>query len=472
MAQKIKAPYIGSGLLVLLAAVVMAFKPFLATLNGNAHLMLGGIIIALSIWIFKPFNLSYSAGGLFLAFFALALGLKPAVVFSGFTQSAIWTLVPALFFGFTLQKTGLGKRIALAIIKLFKPSYISLVFAWVLIGVALSLLTPSSTVRVALMIPIAVQCCELCKLEKGSKGNSLILLTAFGMAILPGSGWMSGVLWGPIISGMINAAPETEGLVTFSNWFSTLFIPIVITTILLIAGSLLILKPKEKLSKDAIEAIRKETVSKISRQEMVAGVILVAVFILFLTNRFHGLPDAAVCLAAVFLFFLSGVLEANDFNSGVNWDLIVFIAMALSFSAILTESGISGWLAGIVVPALAPIAGKPFLFMFCVMAFVFLWRFFDVALFIPTIAILVPILPSIQETYKISPLVWLFVFVMAGNSFVMAYQNMWAMMSRSIAGERAFTHKHLGIYGIIYFAASFIALLIAIPMWINAGLFG
>jgi len=472
MAQKIKVSYIGSVLLALLAVIVMALKPFNAALNGNAHLMLGGIIIALSIWIFKPFDLSYSAGGLFLAFFALALGLKPAVVFSGFTQSALWTLVPALFFGFTLQKTGLGKRIALAIIKLFKPSYISLVFAWVLIGVALSLLTPSSTVRVAIMIPIAVQCCELCKLEKGSKGNSLILLTAFGMAILPGSGWMSGVLWGPIISGMINAVPETQGLVTFGNWFSTLFIPITITTILLIAGSLLMLKPKEKLSKDSIEAIRKTTVSIISRAEIITGVILAAVFVLFLTNRYHGLPDAAVCLAAVFLFFLSGVLEAKDFNSGVNWDLIVFVAIALSFSAILTETGISGWLAGIVVPALAPIAGNPFLFMFCVMAFVFLWRFFDVALFIPTIAILVPILPSIQEAYKISPLVWLFVFVMAGNSFVMAYQNMWAMMSRSIAGERAFTHKHLGIYGIIYFAASFVALLVMVPIWINAGLFG
>jgi di/tricarboxylate transporter len=193
---------------------------------------------------------------------------------------------------------------------------------------------------------------------------------------------------------------------------------------------------------------------------------------MFLTNRLHGLPDAAVCLAAVFLFFLSGVLETKDFNTGVNWDLIVFIAMALSFSAIFNETGISGWLAGIVVPAHAPLAGNTYLFMFSLMMFVFLWRFFDVALFIPTIAILVPILPSIQEAYNISPLVWLFVFVMAGNSFVMAYQNMWAMMSRSIAGDRAFTNKHLGIYGVIYFAACFIALLAAIPIWINAGLFG
>jgi len=280
------------------------------------------------------------------------------------------------------------------------------------------------------------------------------------------------VLWGPIISGMINSVPETQGLVTFDNWFGTLFVPVAVTTALVIAGSLVFLKPKEKLSADAIDAIKSEPVQRVTRHEIVAGVILIMVFTMFLTNRLHGLPDAAVCLAAVFLFFLSGVLDGKDFNTGVNWDLIVFIAIALGFGAILTETGISGWLAGIIVRALAPVAGNPFLFMFCVMAFVFLWRFFDIALFIPTIAILVPVLPSIREAYGISPLVWLFVFVMAGNSFVMAYQNMWAMMSRSIAGERAFTNGHLGVYGVIYFAASFIALLVAVPMWISAGLFG
>ena len=472
MTHKIKTANIGFAILTLIAITIMVAKPFSASLNAMAQLMLGGILISLSIWIFKPFNLSYSAGGIFLAGFALAVGLSPTVVFSGFTQLSIWTLVPALFFGFTLQKTGLGKRIALAIIRLFKPSYLSLVLAWVLIGVILSLLTPSSTVRVAIMIPIAVQCCELCNLEKGSKGNSLILLTAFGMAILPGSGWLSGTLWGPIISGVINAVPGMEGLITFNNWFSIMFGPVMITTVLLIGGSLLILKPKEELSKNAIDAIKNEPTTKMSKSEIITGIILVAVFAFFITNKMHGVPDAAVCLVAVFILFLAGVLEAKDFNSGVNWDLIIFIAIALSFGAIFAETGISKWLAGIVVPVLAPIAGNPYIFMFSIMIFFFLWRFIDVALFIPTIAILVPILPAIQETYNINPLIWLFIFVIAGNTFVMAYQNMWAMMSKSIAGERAFTNKHLGIYGGIYFAASFIALLVAIPMWVSAGLFG
>ena len=124
-----KLPYIGSGVITLIALAIMVAKPFGENLNDTAHLMLGGILIALAFWIFKPFNLPYFAGVLFVSCFALALGLRPTVVFSGFTQPALWTLIPALFFGFTLQKTGLGERIVLVLLKMFKPTYLSLVIA-------------------------------------------------------------------------------------------------------------------------------------------------------------------------------------------------------------------------------------------------------------------------------------------------------------------------------------------------------
>jgi len=471
MSKSIRPPHILSALMVLMAIATMTIQP-IKELDESAHIMLGGIIIALCIWIFKPFNLPYAVGGLVLGFFGLIVGLAPTVVFSGFAQSAVWTLIPALFFGFTLQKTGLGKRIALGIIKLSKPSYVSLVLAWALINLALSLLTPSITVRVAIVIPIAVQCCELCKLEKGSKGNSLIMLTAFAMALVPGSGLMSGLLAGPIIQGMFNATPQLEGMVTFNSWFGVLFLPMMITTVLLVAGSLIVLRPKEKLSKEVINAIKQQPLPKITRQELVAAIVLTLVFLMFLTNRFHGIADTAVCLVAVVAFFVFGVLESKDFSSGVNWDMVVFIGMAISLGAIFTETGISQWLAAIVIPALRPIAGNPWLFMFVIMTVMFMWRFVDVAIFIPTIAILVPILPAIQEAFNISPLVWLAIFIMPANAFFMAYQNIWAMMSKTIAGDRAFTNKHLGTYGTLYFVACLITLIAAIPMWINAGLFG
>ncbi|MDR0272815.1 MAG: anion permease [Clostridiales bacterium] len=462
--------FAGTAVMLFAAAVVMILRPF--ELDAKAHFMLGGILIALCVWIFKPLNLSYGVGGLFLAAFSLVIGISPATVFSGFTQNAMWTLIPAFFFGYTLSKTGLGKRIAMAIIMLCKPTYTSLVLAWLVIGIALSILTPAITVRVAIVIPIAVQCCELCKLEKGSKGNSLILLTALSMAMIPGAAWLTGLIWGPFIQGLMDSTPGTEGLVTFGSWFGTSFVYVAVTTVLLIIGSLIIFKPSEKISATAIEEIKNQPKTKMSVQEIFAAIILLAVFLALVTSGLHGLSVSVICITATVAFFLFGVLDSKEFNVAANWDLVIFMAMALAFGAIFVETGISDWLAGIIVPALRPIAGNPWLFMFGIMTVMFLWRFVDVAIFIPTIAIMVPILPAIQEAYGISPLLWPLIFVMAGNAFFIAYQNIWAVMGVSISGERAWTPKHLSIYGLIYFAACLLALFAAIPLWINQGLLG
>jgi len=472
MTKNITISHIGSSVMVLIALVIALAKPFSEGMDSTSHIMLGGIIVTLCIWIFKPFNLPYAIGGMFLAFSALSLGILPSVAFAGFSQSAVWTLIPALFFGYALQNTGLGKRIALVIIKMFKPSYASLVFAWVLIGIVLSMLTPSITVRIAIVIPIVLQCCELCGIKKGSKGNSLIVLTAFAMAIVPGTGWFSGSLTGPIFMGMYNAIPELDGIVTFSSWFDVAFIPFMISTVLLAILGFFLLNPKESIPKDVIDVIRSQSSTKISRREGFAAVILSMVFIMFLTSEMHGMPDVAVCLAAVFAFFLFGVLESKDFNIGVNWDLVIFIGSAISLSAIFTETDISSWLSGIVVPALAPIAVSPWLFAYCTLIFMFAWRFFDVAILIPTTAIMVPILPAIYEAYQIHPLVWITLLAMPLNTFFRPFQNMWAVMSVSIAGDRIWVDKHLTMYGTLYFITCLIALAVAVPMWVNAGLFG
>jgi len=463
-----QASRIGSVVMTLIAIIIIALRPF-DDLDNPAHIMLAGIIIALCIWIFKPLKLTYAIGGLVLALFGLLVELPPAVIFSGFTQTALWTLIPAFFFGYTLQKTGLGRRIAMAVIKVCKPTYTSLIFAWVPIGIVLAILTPATTVRVAIMLPIAVQCCELFNLKKESKGNSLIILSAFAMALIPGSGWLTGVIWGPFIQGQMANAGIT---VTFGDWIGVLLVPVIIATVLLVAGGLVLLKPEDKLSREVIEAIKKQPIDRMGRDEVISAIILIAVFGLSLTSSLHGLSTAIICIAAMLCFFIFGVLETKDFNSAANWNLVVFIAMAFSLGPIFNITGISDWLSGIVVPALEPIAGNPWLFVFVVTIFMFLWSLVDVAMFLPTISIMSPILPRIQEAYQISPLIWIAIFILAGNAFFLAYQNMWAVMSRSIAEDRAWTNAHQGKYGVLYFAACLLALFVAIPMWINAGLFG
>lgn len=465
--DKAKLKYLGCIAFLLPALLIMLAKPFSPELSAAGHTVLGGVLITIGIWILKPFDLPYSAGGLFLAAFTLICGLKPATVFSGFTQSAIWTLVPALFFGVVLRDTGLGKRIAMAILRLSRPSYPSLILAWVVIGVALSVFTPSVTVRVVIMVSIAAQCCELCNMEKNSKAQSLIMLTAFAMAMLPGCGWLSGALWGPIIQGFFSSMPVTADLVNFQSWLSVMLIPMVIISFLLVVTGYFALRPEKKLSPEVFASLKAENKTPLSAKEKSACVILLMVFAFFITGRLHGIPDAAICLAAVVAFFALKVLGPNDVATGVSWDLIIFIAMAMSLNSIFIETGIAAWLSGIIVPALGFIAGNTWSFALIMLALLFAWRFVDVAMFIPTIAILVPIVPSIHAAYGINPLVWIPLLVMAGNGFIMAYQNMWAMMTVKVSGDRGWQPKHLAIYGLLYFIICVAVMAVILPIWLR-----
>ncbi|MCL2070280.1 MAG: SLC13 family permease [Treponema sp.] len=467
--RKSYAQKVGFGLFLLIALWMMIEAPFSPGLEPRGHLMLGAVLISIGIWVIKPFGLPYSMGALFLAAFGLIAGLRPGIVFSGFAESAVWTLVPALFFGTVLRKTGLGKSIAFGIMRLFRPSYPSLICAWAVIGIVLSIFTPSMTVRVAIMIPIAMQCCELCALKKGSKGQSLIMLTAFAMAILPGSGWLTGVLWGPIVQGLYNAVPEMEGLITFDSWLSVMLLPQALISLLMLVISYFVLRPEDKIS--AVASLQTGEDTKLSAQAKTAGVILLIVFAMFISSGLHGLPTAAICLAAVIAFFALKILTTEDIGTGISWDMVIFVAMALSINSIFTATGISSWLSGIIIPAIGPIAGDPMLFTLFMLAILFAWRFFDIALFIPTMAILVPVLPSIQEAYGINPLLWLPLFIMAANCFFMNYQNMWAMMGSSMAGERSWTQKHLAAYGTIYFVVCVIVVALMIPLWNSLGVF-
>ena len=461
-----------TGIIIVFAGCLLLaiLQPLSEELGSQGQWALIGIIFTLGLWIFKPFGLPFSAGGIFFAAYMLAIGIPVPTVFSGFTQSAIWTLVAALFFGFVLSKTGLGYRVALMILKLFKPSFVSLTIAWALIGIVLSLLTPSMTVRVAIMVPIAASCCELCNLKPGSKGNSLILLTAFAMALIPGEGWLTGSLTGPVLQGAYESVPELAGVLTSASYLKVCIIPLELTTILMLIGSLIFLRPKEKLAAEAGKAISEKKLDKMSREEIITAIILVASFILFFLGGKIGISSLVVCLGATFLLFVFGVIKPEEIGTGISWDLIIFLGMALALGNICQSTGIIDWLSSLLVPALKPFSVSPFLFVGVVTAVLFIWHLVDIASYFPTFVILPPILPAVSKAYGVDPLVFVPVLALAGCAFFMSYQNHWAIMSEKASGDRPWTAGHLLIYGLIYFVSAIISMLVCVPIFTSWGL--
>lgn len=455
-----------------LALYVGLAKPWVPALTPQGHLVLLALIITIGLWIFKPLNMPNSVSGFFFLMFALAIKVPAPNVFSGFTSSALWTLIPALFFGFVLIKTGLGKRIGFLVMKMFNPSYPMLILAFVIIGLALSALTPSITVRCVIIVPIAVSVIEACNLELKSKGSALLLLSAWAMAVIPGSGWLTGSLHGPIIMGMFGAVPELKGVLTFDSYLQVMLLPTLILTVLIIAGGYLALKPKDTitLKKEYFQ----EEYTKLgawNKDQTISAIILVISFLMFFTNKIHGIPDGATVLGAMFLLTITGVIKGAEFGTGISWDLIMFIGSAMCIGGVFGVTGVNKWLVDVLVPIIAPLTSSPWLFCYSIIILFFILRFFDVAVFIPTMAILIPVLPEISKNFGVNPLVWVPLFIMAANCFFLTYTNMFAMVAESISKERSWTSGQSSTYGLVYGVAVLITLAIAVPYWTSIGMF-
>jgi anion transporter len=457
--------------LVVLSASIGLTQMFQPVVDARGHAALATLLITVGLWIFKPLNLSFSAGAAFFMAVLLAFGVPAASVFSGFAGTAVWTLIPALFFGFALAKTGLGKRIAYFAMKSIRVTYVSLILMWIVVGVALSMLTPSITVRVVIVTPIALQCVQICKLPEGSKARSLILITAWAMAVIPGIGWMTGSLNGPILSGFYAAIPEL-GAIDFASWAKVSLLPVAAITVLTAFAGYFVLRPADRLNvgKDAFQRAYRE-LGPMSLREKATGVVLIVCFILFMTSSVHHIPDAAVCLIGLLALAAFGIIETGELSSGINWDLVIFIGTAMSFASVFSVTGLASWISDILVEAIAPVAGNPYLFVFTVLVLLFVWRFVDVALLIPTMAIISAIVPEVFARYHINPLVWVPLLCIPMSSFLLSYTNMFALAAEANMGGKGWTGNHLTKYGAVYFAASMLVMLIAVPYWISIDMF-
>ncbi|MDD4766326.1 MAG: anion permease [Desulfotomaculaceae bacterium] len=459
-------------LMVAIAFYVALAKPWMPELTVQGHMVLFALIVTIGLWIFQPLNMPRSIAGMFFLLFSLSLKIPASTVFAGFVSNALWTLIPALFFGFVLLKTGLGKRIGFLVMKMFNPSYPTIVLAFVIIGLALSALTPSITVRCVIIVPIAVSVIEACQLQLKSKGSALILLTAWVMALVPGTGWLTGSLHGPVLLGMYDAIPELKGLMNFGSYLEVMLVPALVLTLLLIGGVFIALKPDQPitLKKEYFQEEYKNLGSWTSDQ-IISGIILTVCFLMFFTKTYHGIPDGATVLGGLFLLTLFGIIKGTEIGSGISWDLVLFIGTAMSFGAVFAASGLSKWLVTVLVPVIAPLTTSPWMFCYSILILFFIIRFFDVAVFVPTFAIFVPILPELAANFGINPLVWLGLFIMAANSFFLSYTNMFALVSEALAKERSWTSGQISKYGLVYGVACLITLAVAIPYWISIGMF-
>lgn len=438
-------------------------------LAPQGHYVLGALMATLGCWIVRPANIPYFAGAAFMMAAGIIVGLPLKVVGSGFLNSAVWTLIPALYFGHALQKTGLGKRIAYLVLKSFKPGYHTIMISWLIIGLVLSALTPSITVRLSIMMPIAISIAEICGLADRSRGCALICMLAWATAVLPGTGWLTGSLWGPFMMGFI--PPELKHLATFDMWFKVMAVPWFLVTGLFVAAVYLILKPKEPLNVSS-ETFKRtyDALGRITRQEIITGLVLVCALILFTTEKYHRMPTAASALLVFTALISFQVITAGDIGTGINWDVITFFGVAVSLPAIFSQAHITQWMRPLVEPSILSFAASPVLFL--VAATIGFWciRFIDVPWGFSTIALTSSLMVPLYYSFGLHPVLVSVAVIAGGNSFFLAYQQPFVMIGDAMMQGKGWSGGHVSLAGALYAASVIVSILVSSFYWKASGI--
>lgn len=456
-------PYLGFLAFTLAGLFIAIFTP-LPGLNPSGHIVLGTLLIALGLWIFKPGNIPYFAGSIVIIFGCVLGGVSINTVTSGFSSGSMWLLIPAMFFGFALRKTGLGNRIAFFVLGKIKPSYPMILVGWFIIGILFSFLTPSSTVRMLILASVAVSVADACQLEKGTRGRSLIVISAWFTAIFLGIGWFTGSLNGPVLTGFLPT--EMQSLITPDLWLKTMCLPWIFITIVFLMGLYFILGPKEKLAvtKKEMQGFY-QNLGKISKAETATFIILAGVFLALGTQGFHGLPAYLTMLAGLFFLMLFKIITGPDIATGVSWDIIVFIGSIMGLSGVFAEAGIVEWISASISPLTTVLATNPLIFVMGLMIVFTVLRFVDITWGWTTAALLSTTTPMLYYTYGINPVILLFVFAAGGGIFFFAYQQPWMALTESITKDSGWDVKHMQKAGLVFFGSVLLAIVVFIPYW-------
>jgi di/tricarboxylate transporter len=456
-------PFICTFLLCLVGLYFAFYKPFVG-LDAMGHQVMGTIIGALAFWMFKPGGIPFAVGTVVLLVGCVMSGLSISQVAAGFSGSSLWLLIPALFFGFALKKSGLGNRIAFFLLKSINPSYIGILLVWLVLGTGFSLLTPSIGIRFLILTAISMSVADACNLSKDSRGRSLIIITAWASAIFPGTGWYTGSLYGPVLTGFLPI--EMQRIATEGLWFKVMGLPWIFITIAFFVIIYFMLRPEEKLhiTQEKFAALYLE-LGNITKSEKIVFITLMTVLLCLPFQAMLGLASFQIMLLGFLIFLLTRVIGKQDIGTGISWDIILFFGIIMGLPDIIITSGIASWAEPVMGYVITFLTRSALTFLIGLTLIFFALRFIDVTWGFAIGAFLATATPVLYNSYHIHPTIVMMIFTFGGTLFFTSYQQPWIPQAESIMQDAGWNPKHLRQAACVYAGVVILTLIIFLPYW-------
>jgi citrate:succinate antiporter/L-tartrate/succinate antiporter len=279
---------------------------------------------------------------------------------SGFQDRTVWLIFGAMVLSIGYGKTGLGRRIALGLVKLLGRRTLGLGYAIALADLVLAPGTPSNTGRSAgIIFPVVRGIPALYGSEPGATARqigSYILWTAFASTAVTSSMFLTALAPNAAALALVKQATGLE--ITWTQWLLGVW-PIAVPLLALVPLLVYVVYPPGIRSSPEVPAWAAQELRRmgpLGRHEIAMAAVVALAIVLWIVgaNRDITLPlvgsqfiDATgVVLLAIVSMLASGVVEWDDIlGSKGAWNVLVWFATLVALAEGLNRVGFVGWAA-------------------------------------------------------------------------------------------------------------------------------
>ncbi len=269
---------------------------------------------------------------------------------SGFSDPTVWLIFAAFMFSLAYERTGLGRRIALILVKLMGGRTLTLGYAVAAADTILAPFTPSNTARSAGVIyPVIRNLPPLYDSKPNDASarrfGSYIMWVAMATVSVSSSLFLTGLAPNLLAVEMVRSTTRVE--LSWSDWFIG-FAPVGIFLLILVPILTYWIYPPEIKRSSSVPAWADSQLKEMgppSRREAVLGALVLMALALWIFGGAY-VNATTTALVVISLMLITGVLTWRDIiaNEGA-WNILAWFATLVALADGLNRVGFVKWFA-------------------------------------------------------------------------------------------------------------------------------
>lgn len=351
--------------LALLVLCVIISLPTPDGLSVAGHRMLGIMVFSVIVWATTAISYPVSAG-VIIALMALLIGFAPnpatgkifgtaaglAMGLKGFSSTAFCLVGAALFLAAAMTKTGLDKRIALTVLSKLGTKSNHVVIGVICCGFILSFFVPSTTARVACLVPIVLGMISAFGVPLKSRFAGMLMITVAQVDSVWNVGIKTAAAQNMVAVNFIRTQLGVD--ISWMDWFIAAAPFAILMSFALYHVMMFLMPPEIKEIPGGKETVKNllADMGKITTNEIKLLVISICLLILWTTEKkLHVIDTSTTTMVAITLLMLPkiGVMQWNEVVNKINWGTVVLFGVGISLGSALLSTKAATWLANVIV---------------------------------------------------------------------------------------------------------------------------